>query len=828
MKKFVLSLLIIVSLSTNAQVGIGVAATDVAPSAQLEVKSTTQGFLPPRMTTNQVNAISNPAAGLMLFNSSTGNFMGYSSTSSSTTLQQLTNNNGWMGLGYSLEMGRMGSGSNVTLGQTFTIPNASTLNSIQVYLNNVSGGQSSTVTISVYSGSLGAAYTTVTFSNPIATSSQTISNTGNITFDFTPISLVAGNYYFNITCDNENYKGGANLAGGFTDTDANGSSVNEAFFQTQGQSTSSGFINSKNTSQSLYFIIGLSNSSSTWINLAASSAVDAEVSRAQAAEATLAPKASPSFTGTPVAPTASAGDSSTQLATTAFVANKVSSFSNTTMGSIAGNSTPNGGSISSGVLSLAPADGTNGGIVTNGTQTIAGSKTFNKDIIVSGLTVGLGAGSQTYNTALGLATLPVNTTGNFNTGAGAGALYLNTTGSYNAAYGTSSLTSNTTGEYNTAAGPNSLTHNTTGSNNTATGFQALDNNTSGSNNTAIGYKADVTTGSLTNTTAIGYQATVNESNKIQLGNTYVTSVNTSATITGAGFKTPSGTSSQYLKADGSTSTLDLSSYATTSSLTDSLARKANVASPSFTGTVTVGGASSTSSAVVEVSSTTKGFLPPRMTASQRDSISSPVAGLVLWCTNCGTKGELEVYNGTTWTNMVGGTVAAVPHYIGEAFGGGIVAYILTASDPGYDANVQHGLIAATSDQSAGIQWYNGAWTSTGVRATELGTGFANTNAIIASQGPTATNYAAGLARAYNGGGYNDWYLPSKDELNKLYLSKNLIGGFTQLYYKFYWTSSEYEIPDYAWLQEFGYGNQYAYNSNAGKYKQQYVRAVRSF
>ena len=95
-------------------------------------------------------------------------------------------------------------------------------------------------------------------------------------------------------------------------------------------------------------------------------------------------------------------------------------------------------------------------------------------------------------------------------------------------------------------------------------------------------------------------------------------------------------------------------------LTSSLANKANIASPSFTGIVTVGGESSSSSAVVEVSSTTQGFLPPRMTAAQRDAISSPAAGLVLWCTNCGAKGELNVYNGTQWTNMVGGTVSATP------------------------------------------------------------------------------------------------------------------------------------------------------------------------
>jgi len=70
----------------------------------------------------------------------------------------------------------------------------------------------------------------------------------------------------------------------------------------------------------------------------------------------------------------------------------------------------------------------------------------------------------------------------------------------------------------------------------------------------LGTSADVANGDLTNATAVGFAAIVNESNKIQLGNTDVTAVNTNGTYTGAGFKTPTGTSSQFLMADGSVST----------------------------------------------------------------------------------------------------------------------------------------------------------------------------------------------------------------------------------------------------------------------------------
>ena len=61
------------------------------------------------------------------------------------------------------------------------------------------------------------------------------------------------------------------------------------------------------------------------------------------------------------------------------------------------------------------------------------------------------------------------------------------------------------------------------------------------------------------------------------------------------------------------------------------------------------------SAQLEVSSTNKGFLPPRMTQSQRDSITNPVPGLMIWCNNCGVSGELQVYNGIKWISLSVGT-----------------------------------------------------------------------------------------------------------------------------------------------------------------------------
>src|SRR5674476_46273 len=73
--------------------------------------------------------------------------------------------------------------------------------------------------------------------------------------------------------------------------------------------------------------------------------------------------------------------------------------------------------------------------------------------------------------------------------------------------------------------------------------------------------------------------------------------------------------------------------------------------------------------------------------------------------------------------------------------------------------------------------------------TAIGTGSANTDKIITQNGAAST-YAAGLARAYTDGVYHDWYLPSKEELNQLYLNRVAIGGFDTTTYWWYWSSSE--------------------------------------
>lgn len=166
------------------------------------------------------------------------------------------------------------------------------------------------------------------------------------------------------------------------------------------------------------------------------------------------------------------------------------------------------------------------------------------------------------------------------------------------------------------------------------------------------------------------------------------------------------------------------------------------------------------------------------------------------------------------------TTVSVALAIGDSYGGGKVAYILQPTDPGYIAGETHGLIAAPSDQSTGSDavWGCDGTAISGADGTAIGTGKQNTIDIIA--GCATAGIAARLCGDLVLDGYDDWYLPSKDELNKLYLNKTAIGGFAA---DTYWSSSEADANN-TWYQFFPTGYQVG-NSKVGAH---YVRAVRSF
>ena len=168
------------------------------------------------------------------------------------------------------------------------------------------------------------------------------------------------------------------------------------------------------------------------------------------------------------------------------------------------------------------------------------------------------------------------------------------------------------------------------------------------------------------------------------------------------------------------------------------------------------------------------------------------------------------------------TALEQPPAVGDFIDGGVVFWV----DP---TNIAHGLVCAIEDQSTGIQWYNGSFVAIGATDSAIGTGLANTDAIIAAQGAVETNYAAGLARTYTGGGYNNWFLPSKDELNEMYLNRAIINataianGGAPFSTDAYWSSTEND-NDEAWIQVFFSGLQRLYYKDYSFL----VRAIRPY
>jgi len=309
------------------------------------------------------------------------------------------------------------------------------------------------------------------------------------------------------------------------------------------------------------------------------------------------------------------------------------------------------------------------------------------------------------------------------------------------------------------------------------------------------------------------------------------------------------------------------------------------------------------SAILDLKSTTLGFLPPRMTQSQISAIKTPANGLIVFCT---TDNKLYLYvasaniwkevsygigtiatfpsvtttavtNTTPTTATAGGNVTSDggatatargvcwnttsnptitdshttdgtgtgvfvsnltgltqgiyyyfrayavnsigtsygnqlsfwTFYIGQNYGGGIIFYI--------DGTGQQGLIAPTSDQSINAQW--GCYgTLIGGTGTAIGTGQANTTAVV--NGCTTTGIAARICDDLVLNGYSDWFLPSKDELNQMYLQKNIIGGFAS---DLYLSSSEVD-NNFAWSQRLSDG----YHNTSSKFTPSYVRAIRAF
>ncbi len=198
-------------------------------------------------------------------------------------------------------------------------------------------------------------------------------------------------------------------------------------------------------------------------------------------------------------------------------------------------------------------------------------------------------------------------TTNFNTGTGVWSLKEVTSGSHNSAFGTTALQQLTTGSKNTVFGMGALNSVIVDSNNTVIGTQAGQNVT-GSGNIFIGNQAAKT------------QTTI--SNKLFIDN--------------------SDTAAPLIYGDFENDTIRVNGHFDVS-------RTMSIDSGSILGQLAVNtdGSLPSESAILDLKSTSSGFLPPRMTTAQRNAISNPEEGLMIFNTESKL---LDVFTGTQWKN----------------------------------------------------------------------------------------------------------------------------------------------------------------------------------
>lgn len=244
--------------TVNGQIGIGVSGS-VNSSAALEVNSTAKGFLPPRMTTVQRDAINSPADGLIIYNSTSGKLNirennSWSELSTTNRAQTVSGNNTFSGTSTFNGAATL-AGTNTISGPT-TISGASTFNNTAIFNNPTTLAGTNSITGNTTISGTSTFNNTATFNNPITfnsvirTPNYTTTNRNGISSPTTGMLLYNSTTNLLTYRDNSGWKELSSLTGNNSFTGDNSFSGTNTFsgnFTLSGNATLNGNISISGT-----------------------------------------------------------------------------------------------------------------------------------------------------------------------------------------------------------------------------------------------------------------------------------------------------------------------------------------------------------------------------------------------------------------------------------------------------------------------------------------------------------------------------------------------------------------------------------------------------
>ncbi|MEP6646158.1 MAG: hypothetical protein ABJC12_03650 [Saprospiraceae bacterium] len=496
-------MMILVPVRVITAQGVSISSISSTPdaSAILDLKSTTQGILVPRMTGAQRMGIALPAIGLLVYDTDTQSFW----YRSATVWTNLTSGGG-SGSGWSMT-GNVATGTDFlgTTNNQSLLLKANNLQAgkIDLITNNTTWGSRAGESITSASSNTGLGFNSIHFTT-IGSSNTAVGFNAllNNTTGYSNIAVGANALFINNTRNNIVAIGDSALYHNEMDATAMfHATANTAIGSKALYANTTGYQNTAVGFRSMYSnTTGLNNSAfgvnALYLN--------------------------------------SSGAYNTAFGKDALFANLIGSFNSANgFEALYSNTSGNGNSAIGREALYSNTSGSNNTAI--GMQSL-----YTNDIGENNTAIGVNTlYSNTLglnNTANGMNALSSNMNGSYNAAFGNNAMLLNSSGSFNSAVGNEALFFNMSGASNTSIGRKALYSNSTGSRNTAIGDSSLYQNNTGINNTAIGYAADVMVDNLSNATAVGFNAKVGASNSLVLGGTGADAVKV-----GIGTTTPTAT-----------------------------------------------------------------------------------------------------------------------------------------------------------------------------------------------------------------------------------------------------------------------------------------------